>query len=142
MKIRIRTASLDDVAVMHRIRCSVQENRLSHPQRVTRASYTPYVSDCSAWVAETDMGVAGFAIVDGPANSVWALFVDPLSEGAGIGRALHDRMLEWAREQGIDSLSLSTSTETRAEQFYKRSGWQETGLAPEGEVRFQKRLAP
>lgn len=140
MRFKIRTASIADIPAMHRIRGSVQENRLSDPQRVTEASYLPYINERSAWVAETDAGVAGFSIIDVAAKSVWALFVDPEAEGGGIGRALHHRMLGWAREQGIGQLSLSTSKGTRAERFYKGAGWIEAGPASDGEVRFQKPL--
>lgn len=140
MHFKIRTARIADIPALHRIRGSVQENRLSDPQCVTETSYLPYINECSAWVAETDVGVAGFSVIDVPAKNVWALFVDPHSEGAGIGRALHHRMLEWAREQGIDQLSLSTSRGTRAERFYKGAGWIEVGPGSDGEVRFEKML--
>lgn len=125
---------------MHRLRTSVRENRLSDPNRITEASYLPYITGGSAWVAETEDGIAGFAAVDAPATSVWALFVDPDAEGAGIGRALHIRMLEWAREQGISRLSLRTEGGSRAAQFFNRAGWTEAGIAADGEVLFEKSL--
>lgn len=140
MHYKIRTASTDDIPAMHRIRGSVRENRLSDPQRITEASYLPYINERSAWVAETDVGVAGFSVIDAPSKSVWALFVEPKAEGAGIGRALHNKMLEWAREQRIDRLSLSTSKGTRAERFYRGAGWIEAGPGSDGELRFKKTL--
>jgi GNAT superfamily N-acetyltransferase len=136
----IRIAAAADVPAMHRIRQCVRENRLSDPQRITEASYLPYVAVGTAWVAETDLGIAGFAILDREAKSVWALFVDPKAEGVGVGRALHDQLLELAREKGIRQLSLSTSQETRAERFYTRSGWIQVGFTASGEVRFEKTL--
>jgi GNAT superfamily N-acetyltransferase len=125
---------------MHRIRQDVQENRLSDDTCVTEASYVPYVAASTAWVAEKEHGIAGFAILDETNNSVWALFVDGGSEGAGIGRALHRRMLDWAREHGIRRLSLSTGTATRAEKFYMAAGWLVTEITVDGEVHFEKTL--
>ena len=140
MDFRIRAAEAADIPAMHRIRQGVEENRLSDETEIIEASYLPYVIAATAWVAETEHGVAGFAILDESANSVWALFVDPGSEGAGIGRALHRRMLEWAREHGIRRLSLSTTADTRAERFYTAAGWLVTEITVDGEVRFEKTL--
>ncbi len=140
MDIRIRTARAADIPAMHRIRQAVQENRLADDTEVTEASYVPYVTASTAWVAETEHGIAGFAILDETANSVWALFVDPSSEGAGIGRALHRHMLDWAQEHGIRRLSLSTTASTRAERFYTSAGWLVTEITVDGEVRFEKTL--
>jgi GNAT superfamily N-acetyltransferase len=140
MDIRIRKAGAADIPAMHHIRQIVQENRLSDATHVTEASYVPYISAATAWVAETEHGIAGFAILDEATNSVWALFVDPVAQSAGVGRALHRRMLDWAREHGIRRLSLSTSAATRAERFYTSAGWLVTEITPDGEVRFEKTL--
>lgn len=140
MDFRIRAAAAADIPAMHRIRQGVDENRLTDETRVTERSYLPYVNASTAWVAQTRQGVAGFAILDESTNSVWALFVDPGSEGAGVGRALHRHMLEWAHEHGIRRLSLSTSADTRAERFYRAAGWLVTAISADGELRFEKTL--
>ncbi|MBA3527500.1 MAG: GNAT family N-acetyltransferase [Sphingomonas sp.] len=70
----------------------------------------------------------------------WAFFIDPDSEGAGIGRALHTRMLGWAQEMGIGHLSLSTEEGSRAVQFYSRAGWARAGTSADGEALFEKSL--
>ena len=141
MDFTIRTAAASDVPAMHEIRTRVQENRLTNPEAVTEASYAPYVSAGSAWVAEARDGVVGFAALDVQANTVWALFVDRNSEGAGIGRSLHDRLLEWAGAHGLQQLSLSTSPRTRAEHFYTAAGWLRVGFNAEGEAVFEKGIA-
>ena len=125
---------------MHRIRRAVRENRLSDTTRVTENSYLPFLASGGGWVAETDKGVIGFAMIDAQAGSVWALFVDPMAEGLGAGRALLERMLEWSRSQGLRSLSLTTSAGTRAERFYRQQGWQGTGCTDDGELRFERLL--
>ena len=142
MTLRIRVADAADVAALHRIRLGVRENRLSSPEQVTEASYLPYIAEGSAWVAETESGLAGFAILDRETSSIWALFVDPRSEGLGVGRALHRHLLDWAREQGLRKLWLNTSKGTRAELFYRRAGWVSAGLTAIGEVRLEIILDP
>lgn len=141
MDFTIRTAAASDVPAMHGIRTGVLENGLTNPETVTEASYAPYVSAGSAWVAETGDRVVGFAALDAKANSIWALFVDRNLEGVGIGRALHDRMLEWAGAHGLRQLSLSTSRRTRAERFYTAAGWLQVGFNAEGEAVFEKIIA-
>jgi GNAT superfamily N-acetyltransferase len=140
MNVKIRSAAIADVRAMHRLRNRVRENRLSETTMINEASYLPYIAAGSAWVAEASSTVVGFAAIDASARSVWALFVDPDAEGAGIGRALHVRMLDWARRRGIARLSLSTEEGSRAVGFYKRAGWTQTGIVPDGEVFFERTL--
>jgi GNAT superfamily N-acetyltransferase len=137
MGVIVRTATARDIGAMHRIRTDVRENRLSDPQRVTEASYAPFVAAGTAWVAEIDGRVGGFAAVDAGAASVWALFVDRSLEGAGLGRALHARLVDWANEQRIQRLSLSTERGTRAADFYQRAGWKHKGMAKGGQLAFE-----
>ena len=138
MTFKIRNATAADVPAMHRLRGRVRENRLSDTTGVSEASYLPHITAGSAWVAVAGEGIAGFAAIDGPARTVWALFVDPMAEGAGVGRALHIRMLEWAREQGIGSLSLRTAQGSRAVNFYTSAGWRQVGTTADGEVLFER----
>lgn len=133
---RIRPASHSDIKAMHALRCRVRENRLSDPRRVTEDSYSRYVAQGGAWVAETGAGLAGFAILDVTAASVWALFVAPEAEGMGIGQALHARLLQSAAGHGLTGLSLSTAAGTRAERFYTSAGWTRAGIAKQGELSF------
>jgi len=124
MTFGIRTATLADIPAMHAVRRSVRENRLGDPTRITEASYLPFVEARSIQVAVSPNGeVVGFSAVDPATENVWALFVDPGHEGAGIGRALHDAMLDWAVRHGLNALWLETAPGTRAEQFYIKAGW-------------------
>jgi GNAT superfamily N-acetyltransferase len=125
---------------MHAIRTAVRENRLSNPQQIIEASYHPYIEAHSAWVAENGDRIAGFAALDGRSKTVWALFVDPSAERAGVGRALHERMVQWACEQGIGKLWLSTAKHSRAASFYRRAGWIETGSDEEGDILYSMTL--
>lgn len=138
---RIRAARLADVGAMHAVRRRVTENVLSDRRRVTEASYAPYIARKAAWVAETEQGLAGFAILDVAEASVWALFVAPEAEGAGVGRALHARLLEAAAGHGLRRLFLSTAPQTRAERFYTEAGWIRTGMTKDGELAFEREIA-
>jgi GNAT superfamily N-acetyltransferase len=142
MTFHIRTASLADVPAMHKVRRSVRENRLGDPTRITEDSYLHFIEIGSIWVAVIqDEEVVGFSALDPTTESVWALFVDPDHEGAGIGRALHDHMLEWASRHGMQTLWLATAPATRAEQFYLKAGWTKKGTPSTAETRFEKILA-
>ena len=138
---RIRTATLADVPAMHAVRRAVRENALGDSGRITEASYSPFVDAGSIWVAEGPRGrILGFAAVDQGDASIWALFVDPSAEGAGVGRGLHDMTLVWARAAGLDHLRLTTAPGTRAERFYLRAGWVRAGTSSTGEAAFGRGL--
>lgn len=137
---RIRAAREADVPAMHALRLGVLENRLADPERVTEDCYRPYLAAGGAWVAETESGLAGFAILDIAGASVWALFVDPEAEGRGVGRALHARLLDGAIGHGLTRLALSTAPGTRAERFYREAGWTRAGTTATGELRFERKV--
>ena len=137
----IRPARFADVEAMHRIRLAVRENRLADPSSIGPEDYrcrldTPGIS----MVAESDGGVVGFAVGDAESASIWALFVDPASEGRGIGRLLHDALVAALFARGLNELRLSTDPGTRAERFYRRAGWQPGGETKGSEVGY--RLTP
>jgi GNAT superfamily N-acetyltransferase len=135
---RIRAARAADIPAMHALRRRVSENPLSDPRRITEDSYPPYIAQGGAWVAETQRGLAGFAVLDVRGASVWALFVAPEAEKMGIGRALHARLLEGAAGQGLTRLSLTTAPGTRAERFYTEAGWTRTGKTKDNELSFER----
>jgi GNAT superfamily N-acetyltransferase len=137
---RIRAARPADVKAMHALRLRVAENALSDPRRVSEQSYLPYLARGEAWVAETGRGLAGFAVLDAAGGSVWALFVAPESEGLGVGRALHARLIEAATGLGLRRLCLGTAPGTRAERFYTEAGWTRAGTTPTGELSFERIL--
>lgn len=89
------------------------------------------------WVCEIDKQITGFAIVDLKHNNIWALFVKPEFEKHGIGKKLHHTMLDWYFTQTQDKLWLGTSPNTRAENFYRKSGWTEAGTHGKKEIKFE-----
>ena len=89
------------------------------------------------WVCEINSEIVGFAIADLKENNIWALFIHPEHEGKGIGKQLHQLMLDWYFNQQKNSVWLGTAPNTRAESFYRKAGWRETGVRPNGEIRFE-----
>lgn len=134
----LRPATRADVAGIQRVRHAVKENRL-----VSRVIADAEVVDAiertgRGWVVEVEGEVVAFAIGNAVDGSVWALFVDPLHEGRGHGRRLHDIMVEWLYSRGFARLWLSTDPGTRAQRFYARAGWLSRGLQDNGELRFER----
>lgn len=133
----VRQALAADAAGMHRVRMSVQENRLVSMKLSERDYVVAVETSGRGWVVEVDGNIVAFAIGDATNGSIWALFVEPGQEGKGYGRQLHDIMVAWLWEQGHDRLWLSTDSGTRAERFYSTAGWQRVGVTDGGEIRFE-----
>ncbi|ULQ56590.1 GNAT family N-acetyltransferase [Flavihumibacter rivuli] len=134
----IREAIRTDIPRLMEIRLAVKENVLSNPALVPQSDYEEFLfSRGKGWVAEIDGNVAGFAIVDLLEHNVWALFVDPAFEGMGLGRLLHDQMMDWYFRQTDQVIWLGTEPGTRAAAFYARAGWKDLGLRKNGEVYFE-----
>lgn len=134
----IRQAHTRDIEALHTVRMAVKENVLSNPALVTQQDYEAFLTTAGrGWLGEVEGRVAGFAIVDMERHNVWALFVHPDFESRGIGRRLQDTMLQWYFAQTGHTLWLSTGPGTRAEEFYRRTGWKETGTTAGGETRFE-----
>lgn len=136
-RIRIRVAAEADIEAMHRIRLAVRENRLVDPAMVQPEDYRRMMrEDGRGWVAEADGRIVGFALADLRRGNVWALFVDPECEGRGIGRRLHDGMMDWMFAAGAARVWLGTDAGTRAEALYRAAGWVAAGEY-HGEARYE-----
>jgi GNAT superfamily N-acetyltransferase len=117
---------------------SVQENILSDPSKVTGSDYLSMIGERGrGWVCEINGHIIGFSIIDLQEKNVWALFILPQYEGRGIGKTLHNMMMQWASGQNIDRVWLSTGPSTRAEGFYRKMGWEEVGMMENGEIKFE-----
>jgi GNAT superfamily N-acetyltransferase len=107
-------------------------------------------------VAETDGAVAGFASVGpsrdpdaGSAGELYAIYVDPTSWGAGIGRQLIAAAEERLRAAGFPEATLWVLDDNpRARRFYEAAGWRLDGATKQDvhlgvevtELRYRKRL--
>lgn len=135
---KIREAQINDISAMHCIRMAVKENVLTNPLAVQEADYVPFLSPPNkGWVCEVADQIVGFSIVDTAEKEVWALFVNPLFEGRGIGARLHDVMVTWYFSQDKTELILGTEPGTRAEGFYLHKGWVAIGQKSNGEIIFK-----
>ena len=137
----IREAKPEDIPQIQEVRNSVLENTLSHPGLVTDKDCEEFLTvRGKGWVCEVDGRVVGFSIADLQDNNIWALFLHPEFERKGVGRKLHDIMLDWYFSQAKTRVWLGTDPGTRAERFYRKAGWRETGVHGKGEVRFEMTL--
>jgi GNAT superfamily N-acetyltransferase len=133
----IRVADVNDVRVLHRVRLSVLENRLTRTA-ITDEDYIDAITRTGkSWVAEIDGVIRAFAVANKESRSIWALFVEPAFEGRGLGRALHDVMIEWMRSVGCGVAWLETESGARAESFYKKAGWRYVETTADGDARFE-----
>jgi GNAT superfamily N-acetyltransferase len=133
-----REATLADIPALFEVRYAVTENVLRNRALVTAENTADYLTRRGkGWLCEVAGQVVGFAIADLEDHSIWALFVRPEFVGSGIGKQLHHLMLTWYFAQTSETVWLSTAPGTRAEEFYRRHSWQETGRTSSGEVRFE-----
>jgi GNAT superfamily N-acetyltransferase len=138
INLAFREAIPDDIPQIQIVRNAVKENVLSNSKLITNDDCADYLLNRgNGWVCELDGKIVGFAIADLADNNIWALFVDPVYEKQGIGRRLHDIMLDWYFFQGKNNVWLGTSPNTRAASFYKKAGWVEADIHGKGEIRFE-----
>ena len=134
----IPEAKITDIPGLHKVRISVRENPLTDPVLITASDYEEFLTlRGKGWLCEADDQIVGFAIVDIKEKNIWALFIHPGYEEKGIGKKLHDQMMNWYFGQTNETIWLGTAPDTRAEKFYRRAGWKETGIRPNGEIRFE-----
>ena len=134
----IRAAEIKDISQIQVVRNLVKENRLSDPALVPDCDVQDYITRRGrGWVCEINGQIVGFAIADLVDNNIWALFIHPDFEKLGIGKRLHDEMMNWYFSETDKTVWLGTSPKTRAELFYRKAGWKEVGVHGKGEIKFE-----
>ena len=132
-----REAVTEDIPQLHFIRLAVKENALSNPEKVKEEDYVPFLeTKGKGWIGIWEGKVVGFSIVDMENHNVWALFIHPDHEGKSVGKTLHKLMLDWYFQNTNQTIWLSTAPGTRAEIFYRKRGWKESGMHGE-EIKFE-----
>jgi len=135
---KIREANIDDIKQIQIVRNSVKENVLSNPNLVTDEDCKEFLTRRGkGWVCEINNQIVGFSIADLQTCNIWALFVHPQFDKQGIGRLLHDTMLDWYFSKSTENVWLGTAPGTRAEAFYRKAGWTEAGTHGKGEIKFE-----
>ena len=134
----IREATIDDIDNYMIVRMAVKENVLNNPALVPKEDNIDYLTKYGkGWVCEIENKIVGFSIVGLVQRNVWALFVHPEFEGKGIGKKLHNVMIDWYFEQTKEKIWLGTEFNTKAEQFYRKAGWIEVGKNGKDEIKFE-----
>ena len=133
-----REAQIADIKQIQIVRNLVKENVLSNPGLVTDEDCKEFLSvRGKGWVCVAHDFVVGFSIVDLKENNIWALFVHPDYESKGIGKKLHNLMIEWYFSQTKKTVWLGTAPVTRAEKFYNHTGWKQVGSHGDKEIKFE-----
>ena len=132
-----REASIKDISQIQVVRNAVKENVLSDPTLVTDKDCEEFLMvRGKGWVCEIEEYIVGFAIADLKEENIWALFVHPENEKKGIGTQLQRLMLDWYFAQGKEKVWLGTEPNTKAEAFYRKTGWCEVGMHGD-EIKFE-----
>lgn len=135
---KIREANIEDIKQIQFVRNAVKENVLSNPDLVSDEDCRVFLAERGkGWVCEMNTRIVGFSIVDLKEKNIWALFVHPDFEKRGIGKQLHDIMLDWYFNQTEENVWLGTAPKTRAESFYRKAGWRDIGFHGKGEIKFE-----
>ena len=133
-----RQAVSGDIPQIQVVRNAVKENMLSDPALVPDSDCENYINQRGrGWVCEISGTIVGFSIIDLADHNVWALFVHPDHDKKGIGKRLHDVMIDWYFSMTRNTVWLGTAPGTRAESFYRKAGWREVGLHGKGEIKFE-----
>ena len=136
-----REATVNDIDNYMVVRMAVKENVLNNPALVPREDNVAYLTKYGkGWVCEIENRIVGFSVVGLTQRNVWALFVLPEFEGKGIGRKLHDIMIDWYFSQTNDTIWLGTEQYTKAENFYKNRGWTVVGMHGADETKFEMKF--
>ena len=129
----LRPARSDDIDRMraieldagHRFR-SVGLNVIADHPPSEEAVLQRHVSAGTAWVAVVDGEIVGFAtgsVVDGEGHLEQVSLISAAA-GHGIGRALIDEVVEWARSRGLLSITLTTFRDVPWNgPYYRRLGF-------------------
>ena len=88
------------------------------------AEWARRIGDGAAVLVAEDNGVVAEFAASGP-GQLYALYVVPHRWGRGLGRALHDRVVE--ELSGDSAVLWVLATNERAKAFYARQGWQPDG---------------
>ena len=135
----IRIASRADLSRITEIRMAVRENVLTRPDKITE-TVAHLIDRDGFWVFEDEGGIHGFSSADPRDGSIFALFMDPASEGRGIARDLLAAACANLAAAGHRKAWLTTGTGTRAERLYRRQGWEQTGRTDDGQIIIEKAL--
>lgn len=140
MKTHVRPATSNDASVLTELALrSKQSNGYDDDfMAACRDELTVSAQDIENheyWIAQSDrvVGCACLVINDNEREGeVHAFFVDPASQGKGIGRQLWAKLEHQARNKGIEKLILDA--DPNAVVFYEKLGFAITSQSPSGSI--------
>jgi putative acetyltransferase len=127
---RVRPAETADLIGIHAAHMAAIRSCRTHyaPDEIeawagrrTPESYQGDLARRELFVAESDAGIVGFAVLSCEAREVRAVYVHPDAGRGGVGRALLRVLEDTARLCGVREAWLDASL--NAEAFYRRAGW-------------------
>jgi GNAT superfamily N-acetyltransferase len=110
------------------------EDRLEQHRR----SLEEPMHEWRTWVAEDEVGLAGFAVTgpsqdadaDPKTGEVYAIYLEPDHVGTGVGRELFAHAVDDLRDRGFRTVTLWVlETNERTRRFYEIAGWKPDGTA-------------
>jgi GNAT superfamily N-acetyltransferase len=110
------------------------ERMVAEPIEQSERRWRDLLADAAhaVWVWDQDGLIAAFASVGGARDAdadadtgeLYAIYVDPPAQGAGVGTALLARAVEELRGRGLRAATLWTfEANGLARRFYERHGW-------------------
>lgn len=131
----IRFARSDEAAALRAIEWAAGEvfrtvglDWVADDEPMSVEEYGAYIEDRRAWVVAADGAIAAYVVVDlvdGMAH-VEQVSVHPDHAHQRIGAALLDHVAHWARDCGLDALTLTTfRTVAWNAPYYERCGFRE-----------------
>ncbi len=133
MSLRIRNAQRDDAGELTKLIMRSKASWNYSPELLalfaSELTLTPQrIDDAHVLVAENDVG-RHLAVAVSALKDDWVqldmLFVDPAVQGGGLGRWLHDQVVEFARLHQRSQIQLAS--DPNAVGFYRRLGYQSCG---------------
>jgi len=144
----IRRASAADVEALFEIRTSVFENLMTR-RELAKVGVTPEAvynllqgDRAIAFIAVRGERALGFSMARADIGDIFALFVKPEAQGAGLGSRLLAEAERWLAAKNLRSAWLVTGDESgsRAALFYEKHGWRRRDGEPSGQIQFSKLL--
>ncbi len=130
---QLRRAGLADITSLQAIRHRVTEYPADRDRPDTL--YARYLARTGkGWLGRDAEGDKGFVIVSLSDCSIWALYVDPASQGMGLGRILLQQGCRYLFWQGAREVHLQTDANTAAMGFYRHLGWRVSQQHESGQV--------
>lgn len=88
----------------------------------------------AAFLAEKGAQALGFAMARADVADIFALFVRPEAQGAGLGARLLAEAEHWLAGKDVSLAWLATDAESPAVTFYKRHEWREESRTADRQI--------